>query len=482
MYPVRCVSLAALLLLAAAGFPSAAFDDHVFVVTTDAAGATGSCAAFDIDAPWAGATALETIGPMAIARHFFGRHYVVNRTLDTIQVIDPETFRTDLTFSVGAGSNPHDILVVDERTAYVSRHASHLLYEVDPSTGDLKATIDLSGFADADGVPDMSMMARDGHHLFVQIQRLEGGHTIVPPSYLAVLDIRTNQLVDTEPGRAGVQGITLTGLRPDFKMEIDESLRRLYVNEPGILHISEGGIEAIDLDTLTALGFVTTEAQIPLDISAFVLVSPVKGYVVAHTDFPHSSHLHAFSRIDGSMLGDQLAVTFRQVDSLAHDPSTDQLFFPDPLLNGVLVFDATTQLQLSQDPVDAGAAPSDLILCRATTPGEATDLRVESSGPATGDLRIDYRPGCGAGDHSIVYGPLEDVGSYGYSGRVCDIGGRGRVEAVNPGPGSYFFLIVGNDGGAIEGSYGLDGQNVERPPYAGDPQCDFVQDLSLRCD
>jgi hypothetical protein len=395
-------------------------------------------------------------------------------------VIDPNTFRTILQFSVGAGSNPHDILVVDRRTAYVSRHASYLLWEVDPSTGALKSTIDLSGFADEDGIPEMSMMARDGHHLFVQIQRLEGGQVIVPPSYLAVIDIRTNQLVDTDPGRDGVQGITLTGLVPSFKMEIDEPSRRLYVNEPSEIHVPDGGVDEIDLDTLTSLGFITTEMQNLLDISGFVLVSPVKGYLITHSDFPHSSHLQPFSRIDGSGLGDQLTATFTQVDSLVHDPVTDQLFFPDPLVDGVLVFDATTQVLLSQDPVDTGAGPSDLVLCRATTPGEATGLRVELSDPATGDLQIDYR--CGAGDHSIVFGRLEDVGSYGYSGRLCGIGGRGRVSGFNPGPESYFFLITGNDGETIEGSYGRDGEQQERPPYAGDPHCDFIQDLSLRCD
>jgi len=482
MRPVRITPLAGLLLLLIAVTPAASFDDHVFVVTTDTASQSGSCAAFDIDSPWTGAVDLVPVGPWAIVRHFFGRHYVVNRTLGTIQVIDPETFRTLLTFSVGPGSNPHDILVVDRRTAYVSRHASYLLYEVDPSTGALKSTIDLSGFADEDGIPEMSMMARDGHHLFVQIQRVGPGQVFVPPSYLAVLDIRTNQLVDTDSEQEGVQGITLTGLCPSFKMEIDESLRRLYVNEPGLLHVTEGGIDAIDLDALTALGFITTETQHPLDISGFVLVSPVKGYLIAHTDFPHSSHLHPFSRIDGSVLGEQLAVTFRQVDSLAHDPVTDQLFFPDPLVNGVLVFDATTEVRLSQDPVNTGAEPSDLAVCRATTPGEATELWVEMPDPATGDLRVDYRAGCGAADHNIVFGRLDEVGSYGYSGRVCDIGGRGRVQGFNPGPDSYFFLIVGNDGETIEGSYGRDGEQQERPPYPGDPLCDFTQDLSLRCD
>jgi hypothetical protein len=460
----------------------AAFDDHVFVVTTDPANNTGSCAAFDIESPWAGATNLEPTGPWAIVRHFFGLHYVVHRSTGMIQVIDPENFTTRLHFSVGAGSNPHDIMVVDRRTAYVSRHASYLLYEVDPSTGELRSTINLSMFADEDGIPEMSMMARDGHHLFVQIQRIGPGLASASPAYLAVIDIRTNQLVDADPGLPGVQGIMLTGPVPSFKMEIDESLRRLYVSEPGEHHDSAGGIDEIDLDTLTALGFLPSEVQIPLNITGFTLVSPVKGYVIAHTDIALSSHLQPYSRIDGSAMGDQVYATLTQVDSVAHDPVTDQIFFPDPRLDGVMVFDATDQKQLSPGPVNTGPDPSDLIVCRATTPGEATELRVESFDAATGDMQIGFRTGCGASDHSVVFGPLEDIGSYGYSGRVCDVGSRGRVQHLNPGPDSYFFMIVGNDGDTIEGSYGRDGEQQERPPYSGDPPCDFTQDLSLRCD
>ncbi len=482
MRPLRRHSLAGLLALAAALAPAIAFDDHVFVVTTDAAGA-GSCAAFDIDRPWAGATRLEATGPWAIVRHFFGRHYVVNRTLGTIQVIDPKTFATVIEFSVGAGSNPHDILVVDRRTAYVTRHASPLLYEVDPSTGALRSTIDLSMFADADGIPEMSMMARDGHHLFVQMQRLTPGLAIVSPSYLAVIDVRTNEIVDTDPERDGAQGIELTGLYPGYKMAIDPALRRLYVSEPGEHHDSKGGIDTIDLDSLTALGFLTTEAQVPLNLTGFVLVSPVKGYVIAHTDIALSSHLQPFSRIDGSPLGDQVTATLTQVDSLVHDPVTDQLFFPDPLVEGVMVFDATTQAQLSRKPIDTGAGPTDLVLARSVTPGEATDLRVESFDPATGAMQIGFEPACGAGDHSIVFGRLEDLPGYGYSGRVCDVGSRGRLGGFDPGEGSYFFVVAGNDGGAVEGSYGLDGALQERPPYSGgDPPCAFDRDLSLRCD
>ena len=111
-YALSVGSAALALVVWLAAVPSAAFDDHVFVVTIG--GETGTCAAHGIYPPWIGEVDLETVGTHSTVRHFDGLHYVVNRSPDdNVQVIDPGTFETILQFSVGAGSNPHDILVVD---------------------------------------------------------------------------------------------------------------------------------------------------------------------------------------------------------------------------------------------------------------------------------------------------------------------------------------------------------------------------------
>ncbi len=481
----RFVAIAGLIALGASFSFAYAFEDHVFVVTSDLPSESGNCVAFDIESPWDSSVDLETTGFETIVRHFFGLHYVVHPHTGDVQVIDPATFDTVVTFSVGAGSNPQDILVVASDRAYVTRHASPLLYEVDPRNGDLLDTVDLGIFADADGIPEMSMMALDGsrQHLFVQIQRLGPGNAPVAPSYLAVLDVRTNQLVDCDPDVPGLQGIQLTGLIPKYKMQIDG--RRLYVSEPGLQFDRAGGIDAIDLDQLAARGFITSEQQIALDFSGFVLTSPFKGFVLTHTDIALSSHLQPFSRIDGSPLGTELWISLARVDSVAHDPQTDQLYFPDPVVggvSGVRVFHATTDKPLTATPIDTGWWPVDLVVARAMTPGEATDLRVRSRDPATAELSITYAPACGAANHTIVFGPLEGLAAYDYAGQVCAIGTSGEFGGFDPGDGSYFFLVVGNDGAATEGSYGTDSALDERPEDLDDPLCAFKQDLSLRCD
>ncbi len=119
------------------------------------------------------------------------------------------------------------------------------------------------------------------------------------------------------------------------------------------------------------------------------------------------------------------------------------------------------------------------------TPGEATDLAVTGYDAATGDISLTYLPACSAADHHIEFGPLENVSDYSYSGQVCGLGTSGSYSAFNPGVGSYFFLVVGDDGVGIEGSYGtsmVGSTPAERPADTADPLCAFTQDLTGRCD
>jgi subtilisin family serine protease len=95
-------------------------------------------------------------------------------------------------------------------------------------------------------------------------------------------------------------------------------------------------------------------------------------------------------------------------------------------------------------------------------PGEATDLRVTSFNAVTGRLGLSYVPACGADSHDIYYGPLSQIATYGYSGSSCGIGNTGQYADFNPGPGSYFFVLVGN-AGAVNGSYGTKSTGAQRP-------------------
>ncbi len=471
------------ILAAALPASGATAEPHLFVVTGDLL--RSDSAALDLDPPWTARVDLEPAGAQAIVRHFFGRHYVVSESADTIQVIDPATFDTILTFSAGAGSRPQDIALVDPGTAYVSRYERASLLKVDPRTGQTLGTIDLSSLADADGLPEMSMMALDRDRLFVQIQRLDRLRTGLPirPSYLAVVDVTTDALVDADPEAAGVQGIALFGTVPMLKMHRDTAARRLFVLAPGMLLDDSGGIDEIDLDGLRSLGTFLPETESIGDLGAFVMTSPDRGYAVGHTDLLESSHLFEFTRADGRITS-EIHLTFATVRGMAFDPVTGRLFFPDPDFSapGIHVIDTSTNARLTRDPVSTGLPPRDPIVVRPHTPGEAVELRVSGFDPTTGDLSIAYRPACGSSDHNVVWGRLEDVAAYAYSGEACGIGAGGTFDRLNPGEGSFFFLVVGTDGVSTAGSYGRDSAGRERPENTIDPACAFQQDLGFTCD
>ncbi len=354
--------------------------DHVFVTTSDAS--AGNCAALAIDSPWTANTGLEPVGPSATVRHFEGLHWIVNgspfggSSTDDVQAIDPVTFETVRRFSAGAGSNPRDIALVDPTHAWISRYDSRWLLEIDPTTGAPLDSIDLGGFADADGLPEMAWMALDGTHLFVQIQRLDriGTGATVPPALLAVVDVTSKQLVDVDPEHSGVQAIDLLGPEPQTKMQIEG--RRLYVSTPGKFLDVQGGIEEIDLDTFANLGFLISEAEWSIDMGAFVLVSPTRGYVINHTDFTLSSHLHSFARPSGTFLAEHF-VSFSMIESVEYDSLTDQLFFPDPEA-GMRTFRGATGEVLG-GPIATGLPPRDLVLFRSGPPAAVVPALVRLS-------------------------------------------------------------------------------------------------------
>ncbi len=203
--------------------------DHLFVVTTDFVSAA-NCASLSLDPPWTASTNLEPVGRTPVVRHAFGLHYVVGGTpSDDLRILSPFTFEVLRTISFAAGTNPQDVLVVGDGTAFVSFFADAALLRVDLATGAKLASIDLSPFADLDGVPEMGRMIRDGNRVFVQLRRIDFRKMPEPQmnGALAVVNLDTNTLIDADPTTPGTQAIELTGEDPRLSMQIEGRL--LYV-------------------------------------------------------------------------------------------------------------------------------------------------------------------------------------------------------------------------------------------------------------
>jgi hypothetical protein len=183
------------------------------------------------------------------------------------------------------------------------------------------------------------------------------------------------------------------------------------------------------------------------------------------------------------------ATSWEYIQFLWKQPTSNPLpastFLAD---EGVNMMDAWLNARWDEaDPNSTMAPPFEMGLATASVtavsavPGEAShqdtpaDQLLASLNGATGAVDLTYTPACDATDHTVYYGDLASVASYGYANAACAVGTSGTAS-FDPGPGSWFFLIVANNG-SEEGSYGKDAAIAERPEASGVGVCDIPQNL-----
>lgn len=453
------IAAAAIAVFAPASHAGAA--DHLFVATTDFV-ASGNCAALDLAPPWTASKNLEPLGVAPVPRHFAGLHYVVCGAPESdLRILDPATFATIREIDFDSESNPQDVLPLGDGTAFVSFFDRDELRRIDLVTGETVALVDLGAFADTDGLPEMGRMARDGDHVFVQMQRIDRSPAPPPPrkGALAVVSVASNQLVDADAEAPGVQAVELTWYWPRLAMQIEGRL--LYVSVPGAFQDVAGGIEAIDLDTLEPLGFVHHEKELgAFQLGAFVFVSPTRGYFIHHTDLTQSSHVVSFSRTTGTFLAEHF-VCFGLVESYAFDPEAGFLYFPDsdPADPGVRVFDAATGSQLTSAPIAAGLSPVECVVAR----GEGTAAPAIAPGPRFAVFAAP-NPARGAA-RFVVEAPRPGR----YALRIVDTGGRvvrRWEDGAELGAGRAVVSWDGRDGAGRAAAAGVYFLRVDAPDGA----------------
>jgi len=315
-------------------------------------------------------TNLQAIHSDAVARAHGGLLYVINRLgADNVQVLDPRIcFHTDLQFSVGRGTNPHDIAFVSSDRAYVSRNSSLYLLEVDPQTGAKRDSISLAMFADPDGNPDMDRLFFRDPYLYVSLDRINyggPGYPPVPPSYIAVIDTRTNTVVDVDPNTAGIQAIALQGLNPSAPMVWDEAEGVLLVPEFGIYRQGNGAIEKVDLLQWRSVGFLVGSEALQGNLTDFVLTPGGRGFAtVAGVD--NSTSLISFDATTGERTGVLLHSAQYTIADLLYVPSTGHLLVCDRQYDasGLRVYDAATGRAVAGFPlpIPTGLPPLELLL------------------------------------------------------------------------------------------------------------------------
>ncbi len=343
-----------------------AVQPRLAVAWTDLDAGVGLVRAMETRDPWRWVTPPLTVGRGAVLRFAFGRLYAVSSEDDSLTVVDPRSWTIEQQWQLAPGSRPLDMAVARPDRAYLTRDGATHLLRFNPQTGQSDDVVDLSVFGDAGASPDPGMLEIHDGRLFVQIRR-----QYVPPAYLAVVDLESEQLVRPPSGEPGIQ---LAGRAPHGKMQLVGQTRRLFLSASGGF-FDDGGIEAVEVDALASLGLVIHESSdtVGANLGVFVLVTPERGFLTFSTDFALSSHLVRF-RTSGKVNFPEVYSSLNYfAPTLVFEPLTHSVFYPHGGSpdRGVQVFDATSGERLNAASISTSGDPSDMVLLsgRYSAPG-----------------------------------------------------------------------------------------------------------------
>src|SRR5262249_52883861 len=164
-------------------------------------------------------------------------------------------------------------------------------------------TSSLAAFADADTIPEMDHLIMVGPLLFVSLQRVDrnNGFVATDSSLVAVIDTRTDQLVDCDPAHDGVQAILLPRTNPVTPFAFDGPGTRLYLGCVGHYGAPDGGIVSLDPASLTAAGVVAPEDSLQGDVLDIVYRDDDRAYAIV-SDAAFNTQLIRWSPVQGKRL------------------------------------------------------------------------------------------------------------------------------------------------------------------------------------
>jgi hypothetical protein len=369
----RVTATDALVIVGAAVAPlvphcAAADESSAIVSSASCDFATGGLAAVDVESLSVRAHVVGTVEPDSVIRLQAGRVFVVNRySGSSVQEIDPsDSLATLWRCSVGAGSNPHDILLIAPDKAYVTRYDATSIAIVDPSVGKscdgfVRGYIDLSEWADADGIPEMDQMVRIGDRVFVAVQRLNRDNFFRPATNGALVVIDT----DTDAAIAAIELAISNPFTETKGLIYDAARERILVGGPGTLFsdLDDGGIEAVDPKSLQSLGVLLSGADLGGDLGDFSMVGSRRGYAIVAgpsyeatvVEFDLDTGIEGKPLVTSPLLLSDLEVTedgrLWVVDRDCFDP-------------GLRVFDIGSNDEITAEPVYPGLTPFTLDFLR----------------------------------------------------------------------------------------------------------------------
>ena len=319
---------------------------------------------------------LSYIHSDAVVRFYNQKIYIVNRlNRDSILILNPLLGYLPLQeFSMGSGSNPQDIAVVNDSKAYVSLYNRTYLAVVDLNTGQIYKKIDLAVYSETfstsssgiDGKPEMAKMIIYENILYLQLQRLDRNDISGFPSpntdsYIIKINIITDEIISViktlYPNPFGkMQKITLGS---ENFIAVCLPARLGYISQ------LDGGIGALNIATGEfRTSPLYSEKDAGGDILDMVIKTDTEGYAYV-LDSSFNKSIQRFNPSSGVKTGTLATYSSNlgNISGLVLSQS-GKLFLGSADYNnpGITVFEtANGELrQITASPISVGLRPFDL--------------------------------------------------------------------------------------------------------------------------
>lgn len=332
---------------------------------------TGTLSLLAINAPRTSVKNIQTTHSDAVVRSYGGQIYVVNRLGgDNFQVVDAaDNFSVTAQFSTGQGTNPQDLIALSATKAYVSLYqpednrssesAVDDILVMNPQTGEILKTIDLTPFTANDGerLARASDLIKVGGKILVAVQDLGDLATAADqPGKIVAIDLATDSVADS----------VVLSCRDPVAMAYSNETRLLYVACADYFNLGSpyGGVEVVDPEGLISLGLFVTDNDLggaPGDIE----VGGGRGFVTVGTENEgrtvYSTSVVSFD-LDAAAPRDiqTLYEGAAYIQEIAVDANGLLLVGDrDPTVNGILFLDPVTG-DVADGPVNTGPLPSSI--------------------------------------------------------------------------------------------------------------------------
>jgi len=246
---------------------------------------------------------LVPVSPDPFLRSSGGAVFAVNRfTFDNIQRLDPQRdFATTWQADMGVGANPHDLVLLPDGRAYVSRYELPFndVAVIDAGSGEILDTIPLGSLAEnPDGTSRADRLILVAGAVFAGLQDIDRTFTRYGEGKLAVLDPFLDSVVGVIPLGGKNPGAMEVLVGADGRTRIYVALAGIF---PGLLPQElSGGVVMVDPVNRAVEGWALDDDDAGGNIGALAMASPLLGYVVV-SDAAYINRVLAFDPATGSV-------------------------------------------------------------------------------------------------------------------------------------------------------------------------------------